>query len=207
VTIGDSDAGGSIEWIADIFERLAATAYLGEAVTVAEHMLQTAGAAQVEGAPEALVAAALLHDIGHLVGEPAEYSPDETVDRRHDAAGAAILEACFPPIVTECVRLHVAAKRYLCATDQDYYGKLSQASKHSLSLQGGPMSEPEIVEFRNQAFSREAVRVRLWDDGGKVEGAPTMSFDDFRPLLRRVIERDRQTAHLQTLSSGRIHGF
>ena len=98
-----------------------------------------------------------------------------------------MLEGFFPMAVTECVRLHVAAKRYLCATDPTYYGRLSEPSQHSLSLQGGPMSETEIARFRSLEFYRDAVRLRLWDDGGKTVGVPTMTFDDFRPLLQRVI--------------------
>ena len=173
MTIENTHGGDPLEWIADIFERLAATEYVGEAVTVAEHMLQTAAAAQADGACEALIAAALLHDIGHLVGESVAYSLNETTDWRHEATGAAILEVSFPPMVTQSVRLHVAAKRYLCATEPDYYAKLSMASKHSLSLQGGPMSEADVAAFNRLPFSRDAVRVRLWDDGGKVEGAAT----------------------------------
>jgi phosphonate degradation associated HDIG domain protein len=175
-----------IERIADLFARRGAEAYLGEPVTVAEHMLQTAALAQAEAAPDALIAAALLHDIGHLTGELGEYSPQDTVDRRHDTAGAKFLEGLFPPAVTECVRLHVAAKRYLCATDKTYCGKLSEASQHSLSLQGGPMTEAEIVRFSGLEFHREAVRLRLWDDSGKAPAAPTMTFDDYRPLLQRL---------------------
>jgi phosphonate degradation associated HDIG domain protein len=180
-----------IEQIAGIFHGLAATAYVGEAVTVAEHMLQTASAAQAEGASDDLIAAALLHDIGHLADDRAAYSPDETVDWRHEVTGAAMLEAFFPPIVAQAVRLHVAAKRYLCAIEPEYIDTLSRASKYSLSLQGGPMSKAEAATFRDLQFSREAVRVRRWDDGGKVAGAPTRSFDDFRPLLLRVIRQDR----------------
>jgi phosphonate degradation associated HDIG domain protein len=178
--------GDIVELIAGLFARRGAEAYLGEPVTVAEHMLQTAALAQAEGAPDALVAAALLHDIGHLTGELGEYTPDDTIDRRHDAAGAKFLQGLFPPAVTECVRLHVAAKRYLCATDATYYGKLSMASQHSLALQGGPMSDVELARFSRLEFHRDAVRVRLWDDGAKAPGAPTMTFDDYRPLLRRV---------------------
>ncbi len=99
--------------IADILERRGAESYLGEAVTMAEHMFQTASLAQAEGAGDALVAAALLHDIGHYTSEFGEYSPDDIVDRHHDAAGAKALEGHFPPVVTESIRLHVAAKRYL----------------------------------------------------------------------------------------------
>jgi predicted HD phosphohydrolase len=182
-------SGDIVDLIADIFERRGAESYLGEAVTVAEHMLQTAAIAQAEGAPDALVVAALLHDIGHFTSEFGEYSPQDTVDKQHDAAGAKVLEGFFPIAVTECVRLHVAAKRYLCATDQTYYGKLSEPSQHSLSLQGGPMSETEIAQFRGLEFHREAVRLRLWDDGGKVVGVGTSTFDNFRPLLRRVIQQ------------------
>jgi phosphonate degradation associated HDIG domain protein len=182
------NSGDIIELIAGLFARRGAEAYLGEPVTVAEHMLQTAALAQAEGAPAALIAAALLHDIGHLTGEAGEYSPQDTIDRRHDAAGANLLEGFFPFAVTESVRLHVAAQRYLCATDRTYYGKLSEASRHSLSLQGGAMSEAETARFRGLEFHREAVRLRLWDDGGKAPGAPTMTFDDYRPLLRRVLQ-------------------
>ncbi len=182
------DGGDIIGLIADIFERRGAEAYLGEPVTVAEHMLQTAALAQSEGAPDALVAAALLHDIGHFVSEFGTYSPEDTMDRRHDAAGASVLEGCFPAAVTACVRLHVAAKRYLCATDQTYYDRLSEASKHSLSLQGGPMSEAEVAAFRDLDFHEDAVRVRRWDDGGKVTGVRTLTFEEFRPLLRRVMD-------------------
>jgi predicted HD phosphohydrolase len=176
-----------IDLIADIFGRRGAEAYLGEAVTVAEHMLQTAALAQAEGAPDTVVAAALLHDIGHFMGEFGAYSSTDTIDRRHEAAGAKVLEGFFPASVTESVRLHVAAKRYLCGTDAAYYCTLSEPSKHSLALQGGPMSELEIAEFEGLEFHREAVQVRLWDDRGKTAGLRTGVFDEFRPLLHRVI--------------------
>jgi phosphonate degradation associated HDIG domain protein len=174
-----------IDRLESLFVKRGAEAYLGEPVTVADHMLQCAALALAEGAPETLVAAALLHDIGHLSeGEAGEYSPQDTVDKRHDQAGARLLEGHFPPAVVEPVRLHVAAKRYLCAIDAGYYDKLSAASKHSLSLQGGPMSADEAATFEKQPFHQEAVRVRLWDDGGKVEGLSVPTFSDLRPLLR-----------------------
>lgn len=169
------------------FVRRGAEAYLGEPVTIAQHMLQCAALAQAEDASDALAAAALLHDIGHLAGEGGEYSPDDTMDRRHDVSGAALLQGHFPPLVVESVRLHVAAKRYLCAVDAAYYGKLSTASQHSLALQGGPFTPDEIAAFEAQPFHREAVRVRLWDDAGKIAGLRVASFADFRPLLERVI--------------------
>lgn len=177
-----------VAFLADIFERRGAEDYLGEPVTVAEHMLQSAKLAEDEGAEDALVAAALLHDIGHFTSEFGTYSPDDVEDRHHDEAGAAVLQPFFPPVVTECVRLHVAAKRYLCATDPTYFSKLSPASVHTLSLQGGPMSADEVAEFRRNPFHDEAVRVRIWDEGGKVTGMETRSFRDYEPLLQRVVE-------------------
>jgi phosphonate degradation associated HDIG domain protein len=176
-----------VPFLADIFERRGAEDYLGEPVTVAEHMLQGAALAEKEGASDALVAAALLHDIGHFTSEFGTYSPDDTEDRRHDEAGAEVLAPFFPPVVVECVRLHVAAKRYLCATDPTYFAKLSPASVHTLSLQGGPMSEAEAVEFRKNPFHAEAVRVRIWDEGGKVPGMKTKAFRDYEPLLEKVV--------------------
>ena len=173
--------------IAEIFTRRGAEAYLGEAVTVAEHMLQCGTLAQQAGAPDAVVAAALLHDIGHFTSEFGTYSPDDTIDRHHEAAGAALLARHFPPQVGAIVGLHVAAKRYLCAVEQTYHAALSKASQHSLDLQGGPMTADEVASFEHLPHYRDAVLVRRWDDAGKVAGLPTMTFDDFRPLLARVI--------------------
>lgn len=176
-----------IDRLESLFRQRGAEAYLGEPVTVAGHMLQCAALAQAEGAAETLIAAALLHDIGHLSeGVVGEYSPDDTVDKRHDRAGANFLQGHFIPAVVEPVRLHVAAKRYLCGIDAGYYGKLSAASQHSLALQGGPMNAAEIAAFEALDFHRDAVRVRRWDDGGKVEGLRTPTFEELRPLLERV---------------------
>lgn len=177
-----------IDEIAGVLARQGATAYLGEAVSVAEHLLQAAALAQAKDAPEALVAAALLHDIGQFTSELGEYSPHDQIDNRHDQAGARVLSPWFPPIVAECVGHHVAAKRYLCATDPLYHDRLSEASKHSLALQGGAMGAADIAAFTALPFHREAVRLRLWDDRAKAVDAATPSFDDFRPLLRRVMK-------------------
>jgi predicted HD phosphohydrolase len=175
-----------VELIADIFLRRGADAYLGEPVTMAEHMLQTATLAHGTGAADMLVVAALLHDIGHFTSEFGTYSPDDTVDRFHDAAGAGLLAGHFPAEVVETVRLHVVAKRYLCTVEQGYFDALSAASKHSFGLQGGPMDRQEVDGFRLLAFHEHAVRVRRWDDQGKVAGIGTMAFEEFRPLLRRA---------------------
>ena len=185
----DLDRRTIVPFLADIFERRGAESYLGEPVTMAEHMLQGAALAEADGAVDELVSAALLHDIGHYTSEFGAYSPDDVEDKHHDDAGAEVLAPFFPPVVTECVRLHVAAKRYLCATDPSYFGRLSPASVHTLSLQGGPMSAAEIAEFRSNPFHAEALRVRIWDEGGKVPGMPTRAFRDYAPLLQGVVDR------------------
>jgi len=189
VTAPSLDRSNIVAFIADIFERRGAESYLGEPVTMSQHMLQGAVLAEKEGAPDELVAAALLHDIGHYTSEFGPYSPEDTEDNHHDEAGARVLEHFFPAVVTECVRLHVAAKRYLCATDPAYWDKLSVASRHTLELQGGPMTAAEVVEFRNNPFHQEAVRVRLWDEGGKDPAMPTPEFRHYVPLLQRVVDR------------------
>ena len=183
------DRSTIVPFIADIFERRGAESYLGESVTMSQHMLQGAVLAEREGASDELVAAALLHDIGHYTSEFGPYSPDDTEDNHHDEAGAKVLEHFFPPVITECVRLHVAAKRYLCATDKTYYGKLSEASRHTLALQGGAMDETEVAAFRRNPFYAEAVRVRIWDEGGKDPQMATPPFRHYVPVLQRVVDR------------------
>ena len=183
------DRTNIVDFIAGIFERRGAEDYLGEAVSMSEHMLQGAVLAEQEGAPEELVAAALLHDIGHFTSEFGTLSLGDTRDNFHEEAGARVLEPFFPPVIVECVRLHVPAKRYLCATDKTYYGRLSDASKHTLSLQGGPMNAGEVADFEENPFHREAVRVRIWDDEGKQPGMKTPEFRHYVPLLERVVAR------------------
>lgn len=180
-----------VDVIAEILTRRGADSYLGEAVTMQQHMLQAAAAAEREGAPDTLVAAALLHDIGHYTGEFGEDYIEQGIDDLHEEAGAALLAPFFPPVVVECVRLHVPAKRYLCATDSGYFGKLSPASVSTLALQGGPMAPDEVREFERNPFARDAVRVRAWDEAAKDPDAATPPFAHFAPVLRRVVAAGR----------------
>jgi phosphonate degradation associated HDIG domain protein len=189
MSAGQLDRLTIVPFLAEVFARRGAESYLGEAVTMAEHMLQGAFLAEREGAGDALVAAALLHDVGHFTGEFGAYTPADRKDRHHDRAGGAILAPFFPPEVAEPVRLHVAAKRYLCAVEPDYLKKLSRASTHSLMLQGGPMSEAEAARFRANPHHLSAVRVRRWDDAGKVAGMKTRAFADYAPMLQRLVDR------------------
>ena len=134
-------------------------------------------------ASAALVVAALLHDIGHLIDKKAEGAARRGVDRRHEKVGSGYLAAWFPEAVTEPVRLHVDAKRYLCATEPVYYDGLSPASKRSLALQGGPFSATEAARFIDRPHGREAVALRRWDDRAKATGAETLPLSHFRPCL------------------------
>lgn len=177
-----------VAFLADIFERRGGEEYLGEPVTMAQHMLQGAYLAEQQGEDEIIVVAALLHDIGHFTSEFGTFSMDDTRDKHHEEAGARVLERFFPRIVTDCVRLHVAAKRYICATDPAYLAQLSEASIHSLKLQGGPMNAEEIAAFETHPNLREIVRVRLLDDAGKVAGMVTPGFAHYAPMAQRVVD-------------------
>jgi len=173
--------------LGEIFDRRGAEEYLGERVTMSEHMLQAAMTAEREGADEELVAAALLHDVGHFTGAFPADAIGAGLDNRHDQAGAAVLAPHFPARLVACVRWHVAAKRYLCATDQGYFARLSEASVETLRLQGGPMSDQEVAAFRRHPHLDAILRVRRWDDAGKEVGHPTRSYRDYAPLLERLV--------------------
>ena len=175
-----------IDEIFALYARRGSATY-GEGVTQSEHALQAATLAEQEGASPELVVAALLHDIGHLLHELPEDIADQGIDTRHESLASAWLSQHFGPAVTEPVRLHVAAKRYLCATEPGYFDALSPASILSLELQGGPMSRAEAATFAGLDHAAEAVRLRRWDEAAKEAGRPTPDFPHFRPMLRRVL--------------------
>ncbi len=177
-----------VPFLGGIFERRGGEEYLGEPVTMAEHMLQGAALAEKADMPERIIVAALLHDIGHFTSEFGTYHPEDTHDRHHEEAGAEVLEEFFPVIVTDCVRYHVAAKRYLCATKPEYLGRLSAASVHSLNLQGGPMNADEIAEFERNPNVKEIVQVRYLDDAGKHADMKTPDFAHYAPMVQRVVD-------------------
>jgi phosphonate degradation associated HDIG domain protein len=173
--------------IAAAFASEGARDYLGEPVSQAVHMLQAAALAERDGAGDALIAAALLHDVGHFAGAVSGLDLMRGTDTRHGDSGAAWLAQWFGPEVTEPVRLHVAAKRYLCATEPGYAALLSPASVYTLRVQGGPMQPAELAEFEAEPHAAAAIRVRRWDDAAKDPDAPAPSLDHFRPVLRALV--------------------
>lgn len=165
--------------------------YGGEAVNQREHAYQTAACALRDGAGTALVVAALLHDIGHMLHDLQNDAPNAGIDDAHEAVAAHVLSAWFGSDVTEPIRLHVDAKRYLAATQPAYLRILSPPSLTSLRLQGGPMNSADQQDFRQHDSWEAAVRLRQWDDQAKVRGAATPTIEDFIPLIRTVMRPHR----------------
>ncbi len=185
-----------VQFLAHIFEKCGEKEYLGEPVTMAQHMLQGATLAEKKGFSESVIVAALLHDIGHFTSDVGTFSMTDQSDKYHEDAGAKILENFFPSIVTDCVKYHVAAKRYLCATSPDYLNKLSKASIHSLKLQGGPMSQEEIQEFQKNPNLDQIIKVRYLDDAGKNPSMKTPDFEYFAPMIKRLIEKHEKDQNI-----------
>lgn len=159
--------------------------HYGEGVTQIEHALQCAELAEGQGASESLVVAALLHDIGHLF-EKEEAVADGKFDDRHEAIGAKALAGLFPEAVWRPVALHVAAKRYLCFIEPQYWAGLSEASKKSLELQGGTFSQEQAQAFERAPYWQEAVLLRRFDDMGKLDEMSGRCFADFLPMMRKL---------------------
>jgi [1-hydroxy-2-(trimethylamino)ethyl]phosphonate dioxygenase len=173
--------------IQHLLEQKASGRYGLTLINQQQHALQGAWLAEREGKGDAMIVAALLHDIGHMVHDLGDNPADHGIDDQHEALGHAWLAGHFGPEVTEPVRLHVAAKRYLCATEADYFGKLSQDSVKSLALQGGPMSAEEVTAFEALPEYREAVQLRRYDEQAKVKGLETPPVAHFMPAVARCL--------------------
>jgi len=165
--------------ILQLFNDKGHSEYGGEEVTQLEHALQTATLARDNNATDQLITAALLHDIGHLLHDLPNDAPLNGIDDVHENKAAVFLRKYFPEAVTEPVRLHVMAKRYLSSTEETYYSLLSEPSKQSLVLQGGLMSSTEVSSFEQHPFFSDAVKLRKWDDQAKVKELITAPVEDF----------------------------
>ena len=161
-------------------------AYSGEGVSQLEHALQSAQLAERDEAPIELVTAALLHDLGHLLNLQGESPTERGIDDQHQYFAIPFLRPLFRPAVIDPIRLHVDAKRALCALEPDYYEALSEDSKRSLTLQGGIFSREETRAFLAKPHAGDAMRVRRWDDAAKVAGAPTPPIGHYLEIAARV---------------------
>lgn len=177
-----------VDQIVDLFNNHGGSLYFGEQVTKTEHALQAAFLAQEAKASNNLVVAALLHDIGHLLHSLGEDVANSGVDAKHEAIGAQWLQSCFPAEIVDCVRLHVDSKRYLTAVEPGYLEGLSEASKLSLQLQGGPFTPEQVIAFEaSEPHFREAIQVRRWDDQAKVVGLEVPTVEHYRSALEEAM--------------------
>ena len=177
-----------IDQITSLFQSRGAAQYGGESVSQLQHALQCAWLAEQSGAASQLVAAALLHDVGHLLHHHAEDAAERGIDDRHELIGSNFLAHWFQDETLDPVRMHVAAKRYLCHAEVGYWDGLSPASKRSLELQGGIHDAADAAAFIAQHHARSAVALRHWDDLAKVPALPTPSLGHFLPHLERSLK-------------------
>jgi len=171
-----------------LFDRRGHLVY-GEAITQTDHALQCATLAEQAQARPSLILAAWLHDIGHLQHQDAAAAVAEGRDDAHEALGAKFLHRWFGPEVSEPVRLHVAAKRYLCSVDPSYVNSLSPLSQRTLAIQGGPMGPAEAAAFAQNPFCDDAVKLRRWDDTGKQPGQTTAPQAHFMAMAGHFLQR------------------
>lgn len=180
--------------IVALFERVGHLQYTGEPVTQLAHALQCAQMAEAEGASSALISAALLHDLGHLLHDLGETPTVQGLDDRHQYRALPFLRGLFGPATLAPIRLHVDAKRYLCARDPHYWQALSADSKRSLLLQGGALDAAQATQFESHPYAQEAIRLRRWDDAAKRADAQLPPLTHFVPHLARAAERNRASA-------------
>ena len=175
----------SVEALLKLLLERGARQYGDEPVSELAHALQCATQAERSGAAPALIVAALLHDIGHLVDGGDEAAARDGVDAVHERIGATALASLFGPEVTEPVRLHVPAKRYLCAAEPAYEAALSFASQRSLALQGGRFTAEDARAFLDTPFAADAVALRRWDEAAKDPNAETPGLEHFAGHIRQ----------------------
>lgn len=176
-----------IDTILSLYGGLGSERY-SDGVTQEAHALQAAYLAERDGAADPLVVATLLHDIGHLLHKQGETAAERGIDARHELVGAHGLARWFGPEVVEPVHHHVAAKRYLCTAEPEYFETLSPASVRSLKLQGGPFTATEAALFIGRRHADDAVRLRRWDEQAKVPGAEVPPFEHFLARIETCLD-------------------
>lgn len=181
----------SVDEILDLYEKRGTRMYGSEPVSQAEHALQCAMLAGEGGASVELIAAAFLHDVGHLIAE-LPHTLERESDDVHQYLAIPFLRGTFADAVLEPIRLHVDAKRYLCKVEHGYLGTLSPASKHSLELQGGSYDALAADRFLSRPFAWDAIRLRRWDDQAKVAERKMPKVRDFEPLLRSIARKSNE---------------
>ena len=173
--------------------------YIGEKVTITEHMVQTAMLAEQNHSSESLICACLLHDYGHFIIEDPNQLVSKSVDGKHENVAFNFLKNYFKSEVTEPIKLHVQAKRYLCR-NKSYYDLLSDPSKISLELQGGIMNDEEVQKFTSLKFYKDAIILRKYDDDGKISNIKMKKIDDYRDLITsQLINENNHSIHPDTL--------
>lgn len=179
-------AKATIDQMFAIFQTLGHRHY-GENVSELEHALQTAAFARQFGETDAVVLSCLLHDYGHMLHDLGEDVAHQGIDARHEELGADLLKDLFPEKILEPIRQHVAAKRYLCWKIPSYSEGLSESSQISLHLQGGPMTDFEAAAFELNPHLESCLKVRRYDDMGKVPGMPTADLESYRSLMETFL--------------------
>ncbi|WCM22393.1 HD domain-containing protein [Paraburkholderia bryophila] len=179
----------SLNDIRSLFEQYGKIAYSGEPVTQLEHALQSGALAEQAGAGDELVAAAFLHDLGHLLNLQGETPTERGIDDLHQYFALPFLRPVLSDAVLEPIRLHVDAKRCLCAIDDTYFGQLSADSVRSLELQGGIFSSDEANAFLQKPYAEDALRLRRWDDLAKEEHRATPDLDHYMSVVERAMNR------------------
>lgn len=172
--------------VIDLLATRGGSSYFGEPVTVLEHSLQAAHFATQADSPKELIVAALLHDIGHLLHHNDEDIAEQGIDTHHENLAEALLSRHLPAAVITPIRLHVAAKRYLCYADRGYLNTLSPSSALSLELQGGLMTANEAQIFLSGKFAQDAITLRHWDDEAKVAGLQVAPADSYLRILEEL---------------------
>lgn len=174
-----------LQTVVDLLQQSGTRLYGGEAVNQLDHALQCALLAEAESSSDELVAAALLHDLGHMLHDLGDDAVQQSINDRHEIRALHLLRSAFGNAVLEPIRLHVNAKRYLCRVDVMYYDALSPASKASLALQGGAYSAEEARRFIALPYARDAARLRTWDDRAKIPGAATPPLAHYAERMQR----------------------